>query len=94
MLDTQSTTCVTLRPMNEPITMQDLNDQATQIASRFNKVESDLTNLRTVMDSNSYTVETGFKILRIDVDTQFIKLRSEIASQFAEVFALIRKVQS
>jgi len=46
------------------------------------------------MDSNSYTVETRFKILRIDVDTQFIKLRSEIASQFAEVFALIRKVQS
>ena len=80
--------------MNEPITMQDLNDQATLIASRFNKVESDLTNLRTVMDSNSYTVETRFKILRIDVDTQFIKLRSEIASQFAEVFALIRKVQS
>lgn len=94
MLDTQSTTCVTLRPMNESITMQDLNDQVSLIASRFNKVESDLTNLRTVMNSNSYTVETGFKIARIDVDTQFIKLRSEIASQFAEVFALIRKVQS
>jgi hypothetical protein len=80
--------------MNEPVTKQDLNNQVALITTRFIKVESGLTNLGIVMDSNSYKVESKFTILQIETDTQFIKIRSEIASQFAEVFALLRKVQS
>jgi hypothetical protein len=88
VLDTQSTACVTLRPVNEPTTKQDLYNMGVHIDSNFGKVisqftivESEFVNLRTDMNA-------GFSNLRTDMDSQFIKFRAEMSEQFSKVYTM------
>ena len=62
VLDTQSTSCVTLRSLNEPATKQDLYNMGVQIDSNFGKVISQFT-----------IVDSQFINLRTDMNAGFDK---------------------
>jgi hypothetical protein len=98
VLDTQSTACVTLRPM--PATKQDLYNMGVQIDSNFGKVisqftivDSEFVNLRTDMNAGFERVDNQIINLRTDMDAQFIKFRAEMSEQFSKVYAMFGTAQ-
>jgi hypothetical protein len=73
--------------MNEPATKQDLYNMGVQIDSnfgkvdsRFDRVENQITNLRTDINAGFDRVDGQFTNLRTDMDAKFTKVDSQITN--------------